>query len=407
MPLYDGIGTDKQCVVLEIGHAYTRCGFAREYVPRWIIPSNVINQETKKHTKLWDYKNDVHLYSSLKEFLHTLYFKYLVANPKDRRVVIVESILCPTIFRETLAKVLFVHFEVPSILFVPSHLMAIYTLGISSAVVVDIGYTETVVLPIFEKVPILNAWEAIPLGAEAIHRRLEVELMNKGRVKGVNTEHQNLGNVLNEMLSEATFEDIKVRTCFVTPFERSQALQEFSFAQAFPAASPVGKEVIPPPPPCDVDYPLDGNKILTIPGTLRELAPETLFEQDGDGLSVATILLDSIMMCPIDIRRHLAENVVLMGGSAMLPGFRHRFIMEIKHLLASNQYKSKLPLTGIKVHSPPAKENYVAWLGASLYGATDVVTMGSLTREQYLNQRCLSDWSDQKWIENIQGKSLG
>ena len=33
-------------------------------------------------------------------------------NPRDRRVVVCESILCPTQFRQTLAKVLFKRYEV-------------------------------------------------------------------------------------------------------------------------------------------------------------------------------------------------------------------------------------------------------------------------------------------------------
>lgn len=38
--------------------------------------------------------------------------------------------------------------QVPSVLFAPSHLMAIMTLGINSALVMDCGYTETLVLPV-------------------------------------------------------------------------------------------------------------------------------------------------------------------------------------------------------------------------------------------------------------------
>ena len=39
-------------------------------------------------------------------------------------------------------------FQVPSILFAPCHLMALFTLGIQTGLVVDCGYTETVVLPV-------------------------------------------------------------------------------------------------------------------------------------------------------------------------------------------------------------------------------------------------------------------
>ena len=38
--------------------------------------------------------------------------------------------------------------QVPSVLFAPSHLVTLFTLGISSGLVIDAGYAETVVLPV-------------------------------------------------------------------------------------------------------------------------------------------------------------------------------------------------------------------------------------------------------------------
>ena len=42
-------------------------------------------------------------------------FRHLLVNPKERRIVIVESILTPSKFRNTLAKVLFTHYEVSTL----------------------------------------------------------------------------------------------------------------------------------------------------------------------------------------------------------------------------------------------------------------------------------------------------
>ena len=59
--------------------------------------------------------------------------------------------------------------QVPSILFVPSHLVTLYTLGIPTALVVDVGFEETTMIPICEGTPLIHAWQAQPLGAKAIH----------------------------------------------------------------------------------------------------------------------------------------------------------------------------------------------------------------------------------------------
>uniref|UniRef100_G1NLJ2 Uncharacterized protein n=2 Tax=Meleagris gallopavo TaxID=9103 RepID=G1NLJ2_MELGA len=115
MPLYEGLGSggEKTAVVLDLGEAFTKCGFAGETGPRCIIPSEIKKPDVSKPVRVVQYNiNTEELYSYLKEFIHMLYFRHLLVNPRDRRVVIIESVLCPSHFRDTLARVLFKHFEV-------------------------------------------------------------------------------------------------------------------------------------------------------------------------------------------------------------------------------------------------------------------------------------------------------
>lgn len=58
--------------------------------------------------------------------------------------------------------------QVPSVLFVPSHLVTLYALGINTAFVIDVGYEETTMIPVCEGTPLIHAWQAQPLGAKAI-----------------------------------------------------------------------------------------------------------------------------------------------------------------------------------------------------------------------------------------------
>uniref|UniRef100_A0A2K5I9M0 Actin related protein 10 n=1 Tax=Colobus angolensis palliatus TaxID=336983 RepID=A0A2K5I9M0_COLAP len=114
MPLYEGLGSggEKTAVVIDLGEAFTKGQKCYLSGPKLSL------------------------------------FRHLLVNPRDRRVVIIESVLCPSHFRETLTRVLFKYFEVPSVLLAPSHLMALLTLGINSAMVLDCGYRESLVLPI-------------------------------------------------------------------------------------------------------------------------------------------------------------------------------------------------------------------------------------------------------------------
>jgi hypothetical protein len=67
------------------------------------------------------------------------------------------------------------------------------------------------------------------------------------------------------------------------------------------------------------------------------------------------------------MRRTLAENLVIIGGTSMLPGFNHRLRSELYAHLKQPPYSEKLSLPAFKFHKYPAKANYVAWLGGKSY----------------------------------------
>ncbi|KAI8488754.1 Actin- protein 10 [Branchiostoma belcheri] len=408
MPLFEtiGLGGEKTAVVIDIGTSYTKLGFAGECGPRAIIPSEVKRQQTGKVVRLEDYynTNQDELFAVLVEFLHQMYFRYLLINPRDRRVLIAESILVPTSFRDTLAKVLFRHFEVPSVMFAPSHMLTLLTLGINTALVMDVGYADTFVLPIsfyhyldmmwlgkyiYEGVAVLGAWQSLPLSGRAIHKRLESLLLAESTVATEGGTELPLSSVVGTV-KEEILEDIKARTCFVCSMERSKKVQDAAMAQlGLLDASQAGQ---PPTPPPSVEFPLDGAKILKINGSIREAATEVLFEQDNELQSVATLILDAIIKSPIDTRKELAENLVVTGGTALLPGFMHRLMQELNTLRQSPKYSSKLAFGSFKIHNPPAQPNCVPWLGGAIFAATEALASHSFTKDIQYEGPHIPDW---------------
>uniref|UniRef100_A0A182SGX0 Actin-related protein 10 n=1 Tax=Anopheles maculatus TaxID=74869 RepID=A0A182SGX0_9DIPT len=372
MPLYDTMLQEKPAIVLEIGTALTKLGFAGEPYPRSIIASEVLDHEAKNaglttpNRKLFDYTSEVELYDWLVEFLKTVFFKYVLVSPKDRKVVIVESVLCPTIIKEKLARALFCHFDVSSVFFVPTHLVVLATLAVETALVVDIGYKEAVVVPVFCGVQALYAAEAQPLAAESVHNEIRRQLVASG--------------VDEKLLTETTVEDIKIRTCFVTTAERAA-----KFRQEDEAA-------IQPCP--DVDYPAKGDAIIKVSGRLRETAYEVMFPEDNDRLGLPYIILNAILKCPRDTRVPLANNLVLIGGSTMVQGLTARLKSELLALLKTDLYKERLFIQTFKFHKAPAEPNFTAWLGGSIYGATDLVLTKSISREAYSKNQTIPDFTN-------------
>lgn len=376
MPIYETLTSEKLTVVLDIGTAFTKFGFTSEFAPRYIFRSEVRCKKTNRIRRLCDYESPQDLHDLLVDFIHMIYFKYALISPKDRPIVIVESLLCPTLFRDTLAKVLFLQYEVSSILVLPSHLVTLASLAVDTALVVDVGYKEAVVIPVCYGLPIVQAWQALPLGGEAIHDNL------KNLLSSSNTGVQNL--------PEKVFEDIKIRCCFVTKKSRAEQLS-------------LAKPEITPPP--EVRYPFGGTETLTITGKVREKTFELLYEEDNDHLCLSTMILDAILRVDIDLRQKLAENLILIGGTVMTLGFKARLKEELEKQLKNDRYKV-LNTKEFRFHSPPCKENYAAWLGGALYGATDFLAMKAVTKDFYLREKHLPDWINLRDTINVRSPEI-
>ncbi len=65
----------------------------------------------------------------------------------------------------------------------------------------------------------------------------------------------------------------------------------------------------------------------------------------------------------MDLRRQLADNILIIGGTAMMPGFLHRFNEELIHFANVSTYVNRLAIKKFHFHSPPGQLNYTAWLG--------------------------------------------
>lgn len=117
-----------------------------------------------------------------------------------------------------------------------------------------------------------------------------------------------------------------------------------------------------------------------------------MFPEDNDHLSVPNIILDAILNCPVDTRKDLAENILLIGGTASAPGITSRLRSELLKLMQSDYYKERLFIQDVKFHQAPSKPNFTGWLGGSIYSSTDFIS-NSISRENYLKNSKLPDWT--------------
>ncbi|XP_015788908.1 actin-related protein 10 [Tetranychus urticae] len=374
--------TDKHSVILEFGHRYTKCGFVQELAPRAIIRS-VVASSHGKEVELASLSGS-QLDQAFKTIIQTIYFRYLGVNYKERKVILIETLFTQNNVRQSLINVLYQHFEVPSLLIVPHHLMTLVPYMVSTGIVLDIGWKEAMAVPVIEGITLVNSVKYTPLGGKAINERIHDELIDRKailRKNGVEKVYEE-----SDRFDDFVLENIKVKTCFIAPFERGQLMLEHK----------AGLKEAPDNTPKDVYFHVDQNNTLLIPGGLRESAGEILFELYGEEETVATLILEVLLSCPIDYRKTLASNLIITGGTSMLPGFKHRLKMELLFLVKKiEKYSNNIYIDKFMFHPPLCKENYIAWLGASIFGSTDVVAMRAISRDTYLKTKgCFVDWSE-------------
>lgn len=263
------------------------------------------------------------------------------------------------------------------------------TLMIPTGLVIDIGYQEAVCIPIINGVTLISSSKFTNLGSKRLHKRIKEELIK------YESDLRTLGGsraVKDEDLDEKIIEDIKFKTCFVCPFKRSLDLKE-----SLTVVNKKSKYTIKDGCPKDVKYPIQGDRMLTIPGLVREAACEMFFEEQGEELNLVKLILDAVLDCPTDSRKQLISNLVLIGGTSMLAGLKHRLQQELIHTVNnSKHYKNKIFFKEFKFHQLPCKENYVCWLGSSIFGWTEAMNLRAISREEYLktNGNVIKDWNN-------------
>jgi len=123
------------------------------------------------------------------------------------------------------------------------------------------------------------------------------------------------------------------------------------------------------------------------------MALEILFiDKIDSNQTIPNLLIDTLVNCPIDLKRPLSENVILMGGTCMLEGFKSRLVSEVNSLFGNEKYSSKIMLRQLSFHVPPCLDNYTAWLGGSIFGHLDILDIYSIQFSKYKDMEKLTDW---------------
>jgi len=126
-------------------------------------------------------------------------------------------------------------------------------------------------------------------------------------------------------------------------------------------------------------YELPGGDIIQVNHQQRYSSTEIIFNPsiiDKKDLGISSMAFKSIEKCDSDLKMNLYDNIVLAGGTTMLPGFKDRFEFEIKSL-ASHTAKTDINVTA-DLHRKNA-----AWIGGSMLASFSTFKEMTISKEDY------------------------
>ncbi|KAJ2595131.1 hypothetical protein GGF39_003943 [Coemansia sp. RSA 1721] len=354
----------------------------------------------------------------LVEQLRNVYRSHLLLDSKSRKVVVAEGALLPVQVKRALARVLFYNLRVPMVSFYPGSVTSLMTCGKMVGLVVDCGHRSTAVMPVYDCRPLVSCMVSTPMGGNALFRNLKQLVLRFGKfVPFGGGQTKKDGDVkecaVDELaLSDDTVRFLMTKLIYASPiaipksFGRpppglSVGIAEGDLVEWFESSITASNEVTK----LTVDCPKNGRGSLMFPTWIRERAAEILFSGDmsEDHQGIVQSIVQSIAKSPVDTRRELVKNILVVGGVADMLNFKVRLLHDLISTLRDDKRWSALageaalanedPVVGLSANGEAFLASDRCWTGASLAVAARIGGMDVKAEE--FDDVSIIDWTNQ------------
>jgi actin-related protein len=238
------------------------------------------------------------------------------------------------------------HYQCMAFYPVIDSMLTLYSGGFQTGLVIEIGDSNTRIVPIYESYKLDHAIKILDVGGRSLSRYMENTLVS-------------LGFAVDSSIRRDLVRVLKEKACFVS----------LDYNEDLKRAEQHEKEYSLP----------DGATIKL--SKERFMLPEILFNPAMANLEIPPLpkaIMEVVDLCDIDIRSDLLNNIFLSGGSSMFPNLKGRIYKELELELARRKKKDQ----GIRIIAP-RERTFSVWVGGSILAMIPEFTENWVTRAKY------------------------
>lgn len=311
-------------IIIDIGEAYVKIGFAGDQIPRFVFPCMTgkekyrsimvdVGEARGKMIYVGDdcmkmrgvlkisypiSRGSIVQWESYYEILNYIFYNLLRINPAEYEVLYTEPINITRETKDYIARVLFETHRVKKLMMIPSPLLSLFSVGLTTGLVIESGEGLTNIVPIIDGKIFYPAVQILPLAGADVSLNLRALLLRQG----ISLEFSAQRIILRELIE---------KFCYV-------ALDPSSINPAVKAEKQ--------------SYVLPDGETIYIDNESMYLSPEVLFQPSILGYNLSSIP-EAIISCLRNINSEywalLLKNIVVTGGNSTYNGFIERLKAEL------------------------------------------------------------------------------
>ncbi|MHA2125084.1 MAG: hypothetical protein ACW99E_07225 [Promethearchaeota archaeon] len=224
-------------------------------------------------------------------------------------------------------------------------MLTLYSGGFQTGLIIEIGDSNTRIVPIYEGYKINHAVRILDVGGRVLTRHMEQLL-------------ESIGWSVDSSIRRELVRVLKEKACFVSLDYNEDLKRKEQYKK---------------------DYSLPDGSTITLEDQ-RFIVPELLFSPTSDleADSLPTAIMDVVEACDLDIRPELLNNIFLSGGSSMFPNLKSRMYQELELELARRKKKNQ----SVRIIAPQER-TFSVWIGGSILAMIPEFSENWITRAKY------------------------